>query len=144
MTITLDRFMTGRHGTLGKLILDNSTAPLYTLERSWQDNAKGVSCIPRGAYIMRRRNSPSKGDCFRLDPEQVKPRSEILLHVGNFAADDRLGLKCDSLGCILPGVGVGWLDHQLAVTNSRAAMDYLLRRYGEESLTHLVIQGVCG
>ena len=144
MTITLQRIMTGDHGTLGKLHLGGDKR-LWTMECPWKDNAPELSCIPRGTYTIRLHHSPSKGKCFRLDPDQVAPRTEILIHTGNWAGDSTMGYRTDSLGCILPGSRPAFDgDGQLMVASSRLAMNGLFDWLADEAETHLVIQGVCG
>lgn len=81
-------------------VLVYGTIPFaVTLERAWQNNERGVSCIPGGpltapvVYQCARVKSPKFGDTFEV--LNVPGRSEILFHKGNI--DD------DSHGCILVG-----------------------------------------
>lgn len=64
-----------------------------TLERKWSLNQPNISCIPAGEYITQRISSPKFGETFEIT--NVKQRTEILFHKGNFPND--------SHGCVLLG-----------------------------------------
>lgn len=49
----------------------------------------------------------------------VPGRSGVRIHSGNFAGDERQGLKSNVEGCILLGSGYGRLDGQEAILHSR-------------------------
>lgn len=86
--------------TLGTLMVMAGERPLYkckTIELAENGNQQNTSCIPEGIYEVIKYNSYKRGECFRL--LNVPDRSDILIHIGNFAA----GNKVDTLGCILPG-----------------------------------------
>ena len=81
----------------------------------WQNNEHNTSCIPPNArYPSKRGIHPKHGETFEVF---VPGRDGILFHKGNF--------QTDSSGCILLATGYGWLNGQLAVTNSGTAwMDF--------------------
>ena len=79
-------------GTFG-VLFDEDTPFCLTLEREWNDNRRGESCIPAGHYVCKRVKSPKFGDTFEVC--DVYGRSHILFHKGN--------LEDDSHGCILVG-----------------------------------------
>ena len=81
---------------LGKLYC-NGEFMAHTLELPWKDNQKGVSCIPHGNYKcrVRYRNESGNYDYVHLLVQDVKDRSYILFHRGNYPSDSR--------GCILTG-----------------------------------------
>jgi hypothetical protein len=93
--------------TLGRLYVLNYNTLLRsyevlfdccTLELPNKNNAHSVSCIPVGTYNTIKYDRPNgKGKCFWL--QDVKDRSAILIHAGNFAT----GKKVDTEGCILVG-----------------------------------------
>ena len=68
----------------------------WTCERPWKNNALRVSCIPTGVYVVRRHDSPSKGDCWEV--LDVPERTHILIHVANWSHE--------LMGCIAPGQGI--------------------------------------
>jgi hypothetical protein len=85
--------MTQDAPTTGQLFAGDLS--LYTLERPWKGNARGISCIPIGVYPVIVAPSDHFG---RPMPHllDVPGRSDILIHPGNTVADIR--------GCILVGM----------------------------------------
>lgn len=89
-------------GTNGKLECEGRRL-CYTIELPWKQNAKGVSCIPEGKYLLKKRYSAKYK--HHLLVEGVPQRSLILLHPANYAMQELQG-------CIAPvskisGSGVG-------------------------------------
>ena len=82
---------------IGKLYL-NSEFISHTLELPWKDNARSVSCIPKGVYDCRTRTAKESGsrDYLHLLVKDVPNRTYILFHYGNSPSDSR--------GCILTGM----------------------------------------
>ena len=63
IVMILRRFDYGTDETLGWLyVMDNkdTLGVFATLERSWANNAKNISCIPTGRYLCTRRNPTQK------------------------------------------------------------------------------------
>lgn len=110
MKAVLIRRETGDTGTFGTLEVEGLT--LHTVELAWRKNARSTSCIPCNVYQVVRWDSPSKGDCFKV--QNVPGRDDILIHVGNTIRDFE--------GCIGVGRGRGTLNELPAVTGSRNAM----------------------
>jgi len=102
--------------TIGKLFL-NSEWLCDTLELPYRDNQRSISCIPAGQYKVRLRTAKesSSRNYLHLLVEDVKDRSYILVHIGNFPKDTR--------GCILVGIG----REQDRVKNSTLAMELLVK-----------------
>ena len=102
--------------TIGKLFL-NGEMFCYTLELTYLDNQRSISCIPAGEYKVRLRTAKesSTRDYLHLLVQDVEGRSYILVHIGNFPKDTK--------GCIL----VGQSRQQDRVNNSRLAMDLLIK-----------------
>lgn len=102
--LTRTYFPEGTNGKLecaGRLIC-------YTIELPWLDNAKRVSCITEGEYVLKRRYSTKFQ--WHIEVVDVKDRSSILLHPANNAQKE---LK----GCIAPvtkvsGAGLGLQSKQ--------------------------------
>ena len=92
----------------------------FTLELPDLYNAKDVSCIPEGTYKAKIHISPKFGKCLSIP--QVKNRTHILIHPGNYATPDKLQ------GCILVGDSIKFLnDDQIPdVTNSRTTLKEIL------------------
>ncbi len=64
-----------------------------TLELPWKNNARNISCIPEGTYVLSKYQSATNGDSFAV--QDVPDRSQIRIHKGNFTSQ--------IAGCILPG-----------------------------------------
>lgn len=119
--------------TLGVLCIDDR--PLFvTLEDAWKNNARRISCIPEGEYVIRRHTSPKFGLCYSVD--NVPERSHILIHAGNTAADTN--------GCILVGLQFGELKGKPAILRSKDAMVLLLARLAEDETAKLTIYNLNG
>lgn len=131
-SITLKRTQTGDQGTIGEINLP-SGKKIYTIELPERGNQNYISCIPKGTYrcIV---NLASKGG-YRLqsrngeDTQKVIGRSDVLIHIGNYAGDKSKGYYSDLNGCIAPGMTViqnmvspKVPKGQLAVSNSGDAL----------------------
>ena len=90
-----------------------------TLEREWNNNKIGASCVPVGDYNVEKRFSVKFGDHFIL--KNTAPRSFILIHAGNF--------NFQTNGCILVGKNHDFLnsDLNIDVTESRKTLNELLK-----------------
>lgn len=108
--------------TLGTLCVlteyETITYSCKTLELEWLNNERQRSCIPSGSYKVTKWNSPKFGACFKI--HDVKGRSDILIHSGNF--------KSQTKGCILVGERFKDLDgdKQTDITNSKKTLNELL------------------
>lgn len=116
----IERFAYSPMGTFGRLFVGD--VELYTVEPPWMDNQVGISCVPEGEYWLEPHSSQKFPDTWALVGETVshwpnegKPRSAILFHVGNTMIDVR--------GCIAPGMFLN--EHAWGVISSRTAMDKL-------------------
>lgn len=96
---------------------------LTTLELPWRDNEPNRSCIPQGRYHCQRvYNRKTKGGLeieTTFEVTNVKGRSGILFHVGNFARDTQ--------GCILIGDGFDSTPGYPMVTRSQQAFRRFLK-----------------
>jgi hypothetical protein len=88
-----------------------------TLEESWRDNERMVSCIPQGRYTIKLHRSPKFGLCYKV--MDVPERSEILIHVGN--------TNEDTTGCILLGQKYGMISDRLGIIGSRLAVSRFMQ-----------------
>lgn len=98
-TITLKRVSFNDDGSYGVLIYEKIPF-LVTLERSWKDNARGISSIPEGTYLVRRVVTPKHGNTWQV--MNVPGRDSILMHTGNS--------EIDTEGCIVVGMQFGKVD----------------------------------
>ena len=120
MKATINRQPSGQNQTLGTFRLDTG-GEVYeckTLELSWKNNQRRISCIPKGSYKVVPRTSEKFGKHFHIT--NVPGRSYILIHAGNY--------HTQILGCVL--VGQMHLDinndGDKDVTNSRNTLKKLL------------------
>lgn len=100
--------------TLGKLVATNNGATFTcdTLELSWKNNEKNISCIPTGTYEVKHTFSP-RFMKYTYEIQKVPNRSGIRVHVANYYTQLN--------GCIALGVTPKDInkDGQLDVLNSR-------------------------
>ena len=97
---------------------------LYTLELPWKNNAQNVSCIPEGTYKYEvKYSSLWRREVIWL--YNVKDRSAIQVHVGNFLKDTR--------GCLLVGMQAG----KDSVGNSKVALEALLKVIPRQGLIEI-------
>lgn len=98
-----------------------ATFSCRTLELPWRQNARGVSCIPKGTYRVRFTRS-LKFPIGSYEVQDVPGRSGIRIHIGNYAFKKN-GLP-DIEGCILLGESYADLngDRVLDIANSTKAI----------------------
>lgn len=89
-----------------------------TLEKSYKQNRREISSIPKGEYNLQKRWSPRFGEHYHV--LNVKDRTLILIHAFNY--------ETQSKGCI--GVGDNLKDinndGRLDLTNSRKTLKELV------------------
>ena len=105
-------------------ILFDETIKLATLERAWANNEKNVSCIPEGAYLVKR-DKTGRHQWYSV--QDVEGRTFIELHGGRTANH--------SNGCIL----IGCLhDEEYNLVESNYGLELLLAYIGDEDfLLHI-------
>ena len=105
-----------------------------TLEESWRDNERMVSCIPQGRYTIKLHRSPKFGLCYKV--VDVPDRSEILIHVGN--------TNEDTTGCILLGQRYGNIGDRLGIMGSRLAVSRFMQLMSGITEAELIIISAYG
>ena len=116
-TVYQYRFETGDNGTFSILVAPDISFSCFMAEPPWKNNQKSISCIPDGEYVVKKRASQKYGFTYHIT--DVKGRSYILQHSGNYSGDASKGLKTHTLGCQLFGKNIGYLSGQKCVLNSR-------------------------
>jgi hypothetical protein len=114
MKVDIIRVHSSKVGTFGVLRIDGMPIGV-TGEQDWEDNKKGVSCIPIGQYLCQRVNTPIHGDTFEVTG--VPGRTSILFHKGNLPLEH-------SEGCIL-------VAEQFELLNNKRAVLASAKGYGE-------------
>lgn len=135
-TVRLQRLGETAAGTQG--ILQTEGFSCKTLELPWHDNLRQKSCIPPGSYRCHLTSSPKFGQAYILTG--TEPRSNVLIHSGNFAGDVDAGLKSHVQGCILLGKYFGSIEGQPAILLSRPTVRAFMAHMGGEQFT-LIIGG---
>ena len=116
-TVFLNRFEKSNQGTVGIWACPELGFSCFCLELPWRENKKSISSISKGEYTVLIRWSRKYRWHYHVT--DVKGRSWILIHTGNFAGDVKKGYKTHSQGCLLLGKSLGYLKGQRAVLNSR-------------------------
>lgn len=122
--------------TCGRFLLMNDDGDVVfqaaTLELPWVGNRRNVSCIPAGAYLVSKKNSPKFG-AGTFAVSQVPGRANILIHAGNYTRDIE--------GCILLGERFADIDNDeiTDVTNSKLTIDALKKLTDDFELTVIQI-----
>ncbi|MCF7843895.1 DUF5675 family protein [Candidatus Gracilibacteria bacterium] len=98
--VVLKRAYSDSNQQLGDIIADGFTCK--TLERAWKDNAKNISCIPKGRYECRWTFSP-RFMKYTYEVMNVPNRSGIRFHGAN--------MFFQLNGCIALGTHYGDLNH---------------------------------
>lgn len=108
--------------TCGRFILLNDDGDVVdqaaSLELPWKANLRNISCITEGNYSVTKVNSPKFGP-GTFSVNNVKGRSHILFHAGNYTRDIE--------GCILLGERFTDIDSDgiTDVTNSSDTIERL-------------------
>jgi len=108
--LTLLRYHQDDEVTFGLLYIDGLNKPIYTLENPWIGNKRNVSCIPEGIYEGGQFNGYKYKNVYEI--REVENRSDILIHIGNYPNN--------TLGCILPGLGVENTNRKMVIHSSLA------------------------
>jgi hypothetical protein len=102
LNLYLVRVAQNKEATFGVLVKESKTPFVLTLERIWNDNQRGKSCIPFGTYTCLRcrkskdynfKDSPNFGNTFQVI--NIPGRMYVLFHKGN--------IHIDTHGCICVG-----------------------------------------
>lgn len=122
MKIVVSRFLANNDSVIGLLKVFNSKNEClfkcFTLELTWKGNQRKLSHIPSGKYECVKIKSSKFGDCLSI--KNVKDRSNILFHYGNYSID--------TAGCLLVGDSFtfGGSGHTNMVMNSIRTLNKLL------------------
>lgn len=142
-TYKLIRQETSDEGTFGILQDEQGTVLFQTAElprlggNPAIENEVRLDCIPTGRYIAAITQSPKFKRVYLL--KNVKGRSAILIHAGNYAGNTAKGYKSDIAGCILLGKRRGILNGQKVVLDSQIALNEFMVLAGGEPIC-LIIQ----
>lgn len=119
------------HGTFGTLHREDGSRVCCVVERAFENNQPGKSCVMEGSYTLYPHQSPRFGQCYALEAETLgvtregpSLRTHILIHKANRASELQ--------GCLAPGVAFGVVGGDWAVVNSAGAFDSLMAELGGE------------
>jgi hypothetical protein len=131
----------GKSETKDNMIVFDADDIVYRckgLELPWNNNMHDVSCIPEGTYDAEKITRPNGKPAIWI--KDVPDRSEILIHVANYANNNPATHKPDLKGCIAPGVYFldinedGYID----ISESTKAMNKLLSVLPETFKVHIL------
>ena len=127
--ITLTRNQDDGIQTLGELEFNG--IKWNTLELSWKNNQRNISCIPKGTYDVEYTFSP-KFMKYTYEVKNVPGRSGIRIHVGNFFNQIQ--------GCILLGYGYKDVnnDGRLDIINSKISITDFERLLDKKPFTLVI------
>jgi hypothetical protein len=122
------------------VLLHNGEPILSTLELPWKDNKPNISCIPQGRYYCTRTKDRTLAGGTHIpetfEVNDVKDRSGILFHVGNFAKETH--------GCILLGQGYDYSPGYPMITHSENAFKRFLNETKNTDSFALLIRRLHG
>jgi hypothetical protein len=120
--VYLLRIIESDEGTFGKLIFEDLRFECFSGEQPDRDNKRNISRIPSGEYLCKVRYSPHFKRLL-YEVTDVKDRSNILIHPGNYCGDRDKGYRSDLRGCIALGKHFGELNGQKAILISKVAVN---------------------
>lgn len=127
--VVLNRFAYSPMGTFGQIVIDQTK--LFTVERPRGSNRPSLDCIPEGLYPLRL-GTYNKGGYPAYELLEVPGRSLIKIHIGNTSRDVK--------GCISPGLALGFVGGQWAVTSSATAYNAFMEAMGGVSESTILIR----
>lgn len=119
--LSIERFAYTPMGVFGRCYIEGQE--LFTVERSWLNNERSISCIPEGRYSCTPRFY-NKGGYEAIEITKVPGRTNILMHKGNTLHD--------LAGCIAITAKLGCIDGIWGGINSREAFQILMGHYGTQ------------
>lgn len=133
--LLLTRLTGNSKQTTGFLIVHDvfkTHAQFVTIELSWLNNSRNISCIPPGIYKAQKIYSKQFGWCIHI--LNVPNRSAILIHYGNYYTNTK--------GCILVGSTFAKInnDNQIDVTNSCKSINKLTSYFTPNEVFEIIIQ----
>lgn len=134
VSVTLTREYRDHAVTLGGMSItreDGETYECVTLEPTWADNQRNISCIPAGEYKVRPYSSEKYPGTYEV--QDVPGRSKILIHAGNYYTDTK--------GCILVGRDVEDInrDGVIDVTASKPTLRTIKDILGYKAFTLTIL-----
>ena len=140
--ITIDRVIQNDFYTIGNLdcwVGIKSEFECKTVELPCKNNARQISCIPKGNYIVRKRWSQKFNWHLKVYHENgvecVQGRSMILIHIGNRVNWIVNGKpKSDTKGCILPCASTTVKNNGVFGATSGPQMVKLLEFIGDDDV----------
>lgn len=122
MNVELIRTIDNGVQTTGKwYVTDGAHFACDTLERTYADNKRGVSCIPPGKYHCAKVGASQAIPYEHISITAVPGRSGICIHKGNHYFHSR--------GCVLVGKGYSDInkDGEIDILNSKNTFDALMK-----------------
>ena len=126
MKVELFRTASNKDGTFGTLNINGQ--PMFTtLEETWLDNQKRISCIPEGVYECVKYSGTKYKDVWKV--KDVPNRTAILFHWGN--------TERNTAGCILVGRNFSQFGTVYGIGRSREAFNMMRKRVPDKFTLHI-------
>jgi len=143
--VVIERWAYSPFGVFGNLMVVPvpGVGPSYfcrSLEDEEQNNAPGISCIPRGVYELQLGmyyggdGAGGKEDYAAYEVVNVPGRKLVKIHRGN--TEDHVK------GCIVTGSGLGWVNAKWAVTDSKTAFAGFMKAMQDQPKAQLIVQDI--
>lgn len=121
--------------TIGELTIYKDEEPEFvcmTLEPTWANNERNISCIPAGTYNVVPYSSEKYPGTYEV--QDVPGRSKILIHKGNFFHNTK--------GCILVGENIVDLnkDGVIDITNSKVTLRHMKEALGYQTFRLTILE----
>jgi len=114
MRVELLRTASNEDGTFGTFNIDGQPI-CVTLEETWLNNQRRISCIPAGEYECEKYSGTKYKDVWIV--KEVPGRTAILLHWGN--------TELNTAGCLLFGRNFSKFGSKWGIGRSREAFEIL-------------------
>lgn len=110
-----------KDGTFGVFLINNRPV-CFTLEETWLNNQRMISCIPEGIYTVKKYSGTKYKNVWQV--YGVPNRTAILIHWGN--------TERNTAGCILVGKYVADFGDLKGVADSKSTIDMLRSKLPNE------------
>jgi hypothetical protein len=136
--LTLVRFCYAPDGTFG--YVDLGRERIWTVEREWNDNLPGKSCLPVGIYNLLPYSSEKYPNTYALENKGLQVWAYWSSEARRFACVfHSANLPQELEGCVSAGTRRGLVDDKWAVVSSKVATERLKEHIAKEGIRQFEI-----